>query len=106
MIGICRHLGESAFTQEPLGANAYSVHRQSRAVRDDTKTNRVRSYVLVTAELDEVEDVFCLGQVERRHALATLARAVSTLPASVLWLPTIFFPCHGIELILIRLCPS
>ena len=63
MIGICRHLGEPAFAQEPVGPNSHSIHRKSGAVRDDTKAHRIRSYVLVTAELDEVEDVFCLGQV-------------------------------------------
>jgi hypothetical protein len=28
---------------------------------DDTSANWIERYVLITAELDEVEDVFCLG---------------------------------------------
>jgi hypothetical protein len=84
MIGICGHLGEPAFAQKPLGSDSYSIHRQTCAVRDDTKANGIRSYVLIPTELDEVQDVFRLGQVERVHAVATLARAVSRVPVSAL----------------------
>jgi hypothetical protein len=63
MIGICRHLGEPAFAQKPLRPDSDPIHRQSGAFGDNTKTRRIRSYVLVTAELDEVEDVFGVWQV-------------------------------------------
>lgn len=63
MIGICRHLGESAFAQKQLGPDSDSVHRQSCAFRDDTNAHWIGSYMFVPTELDEVEDVFCLGQV-------------------------------------------
>lgn len=63
MIGIRCHLGEPAFTQKPLGANTNPIHRQSGAFRDDTNAHWIRSHMLVTTEFDEVEDVFCLGQI-------------------------------------------
>jgi hypothetical protein len=58
MIGIRRHFGEPAFAQQLFGPDTNSIHRESCAFRDNTKTGWIRSYVLVAAELNEVEDVF------------------------------------------------
>jgi hypothetical protein len=70
MIGIRRHLREPAFAQELLRPDSYSVHGKSGAFGDETEAYRIRSYVLVTTELDKVEDVFCLRKVGWRHAVA------------------------------------
>jgi hypothetical protein len=63
MIGICRHLGEPAFAEKPVSPDPHPIHRQSCEFRDDTNAHWIRSYMFITAELDEVDDVFCLGQV-------------------------------------------
>jgi hypothetical protein len=55
--------------------DSHLVHRQTRVVADDSDPGRIRRYVLVTAELDELQDVLCVGKIGRLgHAFATLAR--------------------------------
>jgi hypothetical protein len=75
MIGIRRHFRKSAVMEELDHGELDLVHRQTRVVTDDPGPNRVRRYVLVTAELDELQDVLSVGKIGRLgHAFATLAR--------------------------------
>jgi hypothetical protein len=84
MIGIGGHLRKSAIVEELDHRDSDLIHRQARVVADDSGSNWIRRYVLVTAELDELQDVFGVGKVSRLgHALATLARTDCHFSSSV-----------------------